>query len=364
MLVGATVMLALIILGGMIIIFRELPAFVRPGYELRFTHWDTGPVREGSDVLLAGIRIGRVSEITFTEGNARKGVTIIATIDQDVSIPGNVNAYFRSGGFAGGGAIELSSDRKSPGSERTDPITKGLLAWLPKDNAFTMKVGWRPDGGIGPISGKLVKEIREAMCSFKNLADSLDTFLAPPPAPPTGAATSAPSATTTTTAPATPRPKAPPNLQTTIAKLDAALDAIAKNLGDKENQANFKAALANLNTAAAASVEAMKGLKTMVDDVKGTMGDVSGAAKAASKRFDDLMTHLINDADRLAKVLTSMHRITTKIDKGQGTAGRLINDPALYENLVNAAKQLQTTLDSLQLLLDKWKKEGVRLKVK
>ncbi len=351
LLVGITVLMAMIILGGMIIIFRELPTFMRPGYELRFTHKDTGCVREGSDVLLAGIRIGRVAEITFTGGNAREGVTIIATIDRDIDIPGDVNAYFRSGGFGGGGAIILSSrDGRPPGSERTDPNTGGPLAWLPKDGAFTMPVCWPPGGGNRFIPDDLKKDIREATGSIKSLAETLNTFFAAPSAE--AAATTAPT-TATTSAPAG---KPPPNFHTTLAKLDAALDAINKNLGDKENQANFKAALANFKTAAAATTEAMKDLKSMV-------GDVSTATKSASKRFDELMVHLTADADRMGQVLTSLHLAAVKIEKGKGTAGKLINDPALYESLLDASKQLQTTLDTLQELLEKWKTEGVKMKI-
>ncbi|MCK4625943.1 MAG: hypothetical protein KAV00_11575, partial [Phycisphaerae bacterium] len=72
---------------------------------------------------------------------------------------------------------------------------------------------------------------------------------------------------------------------------------------------------------------------------------------------------LTNDADRLGKVLTSLHRTAVKIEKGTGTAGKIINDPALYENLINTTKQLKTTLDTLQELLEKWNKEGVKMKL-
>ncbi len=348
LLVGITVLTAMIILGGMIVIFRELPGFMRPGYELRFTYWDTGCVREGSDVLLAGIRIGRVSEITFTGGDAREGVTIIATIESDINIPGDVNAYFqRGGGLSGDGVIALSRDGRTPGSDRK-------IAWLPKDEVFTMPVCWPPGGGGRRLlPNELVTDIREAMRSFKSLAETLNTFLTPPPAH--AAATTVPT-TTTTGAPARPSTPTPPNLHTTLAKLDAALDAINKNLGDKENQANFKAALANFNIAASAATAAMEDLGSMA-------GDVSSATKSASKRFDELMAGLTADADRLGKVLTSLHRTAVKIEKGQGTAGKIINDPALYENLLNATKQLQTTLDTLQELLEKWKTEGVKMKL-
>ncbi len=350
-LVGATVLVAVIILGGMILIFQELPAFMRPGYQVKFTSYNTGGLRIGSDVTMVGLRIGRISEIEIAAGNAREGVTIIATIDRKIDIPGDINAYISHGGFSSGASLRLSPDDGPPGSERIDPVTEGPLAWIPRSRVETIVITREKGGDSGILPEGMVSDIREAMVGFKSLAGTLNAFFAPPPA-----TTTAPTATTATSAPALPKPPAPPNFHTTLAKLDAALEAINKNLGDEENQANFKAALANFNIAATAATEAMEDLGSMA-------GDISSATKSASKRFDDLMGHLTNDADRLGKVLTSLHRTAVKIEKGTGTAGKIINDPALYENLINTTKQLQSTLDTLQKLLEKWKTEGVKMKL-
>ncbi|KKL46294.1 hypothetical protein LCGC14_2346990, partial [marine sediment metagenome] len=64
------------------------------------------------------------------------------------------------------------------------------------------------------------------------------------------------------------------------------------------------------------------------------------------------------------ELLTSLHRSAERIESGQGTAGKLINDPRLYEDLVEATGQLKTTLETLQKLLEKWDAEGVNLKLK
>jgi len=52
------------------------------------------------------------------------------------------------------------------------------------------------------------------------------------------------------------------------------------------------------------------------------------------------------------------------ISEGNGTTGRLIQDPRLYDSLLDLSKSLKSTVDNLNFLIDKWKDEGVDLKLK
>ena len=53
-----------------------------------------------------------------------------------------------------------------------------------------------------------------------------------------------------------------------------------------------------------------------------------------------------------------------KIERGEGTAGRMVTDAELYENLLTATERLSETLDSFNQLIEKWEREGVDLKLK
>jgi hypothetical protein len=63
-------------------------------------------------------------------------------------------------------------------------------------------------------------------------------------------------------------------------------------------------------------------------------------------------------------LLASVQDITEKLNKGQGTAGQLLNDPRLYQALVDSAKQLSLTVGELRLLVEQWQQEGVGFKLK
>ena len=59
-----------------------------------------------------------------------------------------------------------------------------------------------------------------------------------------------------------------------------------------------------------------------------------------------------------------MQSILGKVDKGQGTAGQLVNDPRLYQSLVDTSRELNATVADLKRLIEQWEEEGVDLHLK
>lgn len=54
--------------------------------------------------------------------------------------------------------------------------------------------------------------------------------------------------------------------------------------------------------------------------------------------------------------------ILARLSSGEGTLGRLLNDPRLYNDMSDAAQRLTLTLRDLQTLVRKVKEEGLELK--
>ena len=127
--VGLTVIGALLTLAGMVLIFAGLPEVFRGGRVLRMNFRNTHDVHVGDWVHLAGMRIGKVTDITFTNNDPRKGVQFAARIDTDVNIPANVQPRIYTRGFVGGAFLVLVPD----GPDRHDPRTGEKLDFLPSD---------------------------------------------------------------------------------------------------------------------------------------------------------------------------------------------------------------------------------------
>lgn len=56
--------------------------------------------------------------------------------------------------------------------------------------------------------------------------------------------------------------------------------------------------------------------------------------------------------------------ILEKVNNGQGTAAKLINDGRLYENLLENTQQLQVLLEEIRAFTAKARDKGVPIKIK
>ncbi len=342
--VGLTVLVALVALGGLILMFTGLPGMLQGGYRIEIRTPSTSGAIVGDYVHLGGLRVGRVISIDFMDqDDPMEGITIAARIDQGINVPANVNCYLTRK-LMGGVYIELYPD----GPQRLDPKTGRAMRFLPKDSVAIVQ-------GISKSMDPSAA-FKPAMDSLAKLAESFaKLFPDEEPAP----ATTAPATTGPAPAPAPP----PPGLRGTFTRLDRALDALYAVLGDGENQANIKASMANLREATAQATKSMKALQAFATGAQKAARGIEKLADNASGRIDDLVRKLIGDAEQISKTMETINRAAAKIESGEGTAGKLLNDPQLYNNLLEAAKGLNKLMKDFGLLLKEWKEKGVRLKL-
>jgi len=350
--VGMTVIVALALLAGMILLFTGLPEVFQRGYEVYISADSTHDAHEGDPVHLAGMLVGRITDISFTDpAEPYRGVTFTAKIEHDVDLPGNVRAYFFTKGFVGAAYLEL----KSTGPQRIDPATGRPLERFPRDGSIIMD--------SVHVGGSMVpQELTDALKGLSRLADNLNALIAPESqaAPAVGQAPG----------PATRPAVAQTGLRGTLARLNRTLDALTAVMGDLENQRNIKTSLANLATATSAATGAMDSLKKFADEARATAVQARATVKSftklaetSRKRIDELAEKIIADAEAVSKVMATINRAASKIDAGEGTAGKLINDPKLYDSLLDATRQMEQLLVELRELVEIWKTGGIKVKL-
>lgn len=295
--VGLTVIVALAMLGGMILIFAGLPQMFQAGYEIKIKFDATYDAYEGDPIHLIGMRVGRITKIRFSDpADPARGVTFTARIDSDVRLPGNVKAFLFTKGLIGSAYVELKPD----GPEQLDPSTGKPIKFLPTDRVTIIE-------GVHIGSGLLPEELTPALKGLSKLADNLNRLIAPKP----------PDAPTTTQAAG-----APGGLEGTIEKLNATLDA----------------------------------LKNFAVDARESTRQLSKTASTAEGRINELAEKLIENAEKISTLMTVMNKTVMKIESGKGTAGLLINDPALYNNLLETSRQMSGMLEEFRQLIQIWKK--------
>jgi len=363
--VGATALVGMAMLVGVILIFTGLPGFFSGGYEIKVYMDDTHSIRTGEPVYYRGLKIGSVTDIRFTDDDHTKGITLTARIDRNYPLPTNVRLHLYKTGISSLPYLEF----KSSGEYLTGESGK-RIEFFPTDPQPTIELGYKGGGGGLPSGlldameslGKFSDQVGPAMEEFSKLAKNINNLIAPPSektTPPDG--TNGNGQSTPATSP----------LANSLANLDKALAGIAKFFGEKENQENFSKTLKDLADVAA-------GAQSMMDELRGVMSEFRDVAKEASKaakaagvtaqtttgQVEKVSESMLTQIEKLSSLLETLHKASKKIESGKGSAGKLLNDPELYNSLTEAAKELSNLTAELRQLVSKWKKEGVNIKLK
>jgi phospholipid/cholesterol/gamma-HCH transport system substrate-binding protein len=153
----------------------------------------------------------------------------------------------------------------------------------------------------------------------------------------------------------------PAESQKKLDDLITGISAFVKNsndvVGDAENKANLKATLANLVEASKQAGDAMRQLKEAAATGKTMLQN-------ADDRTAQLTTSLVTTSDKLSEVMTRLESVLEKIDNGEGTAGKLVNDGRLYEQLLEDSKQLHLVLLEMKNFVTESTEKGISIKLK
>lgn len=81
--------------------------------------------------------------------------------------------------------------------------------------------------------------------------------------------------------------------------------------------------------------------KKLEDALQGISGAFAGDAKSPGlvQRIDQLVA---DNRENLSRTTANLQLITDKVNRGEGTLGRLINDPKLHDELVAGVADLRS----------------------
>lgn len=151
-----------------------------------------------------------------------------------------------------------------------------------------------------------------------------------------------------------------------IGKLDSMLTSINSTI-NPEFQRNFNRSFASV----ANTLETLEGTTTRLDNLVGAesgkisaimsnLESISANFKNNNQRINGVMTNLEKVSDQLAranfentiknadKAVADMQLAINKVNNGQGSLGKLINDDGLYNNLNNASENLDKLMIDLK----------------
>ncbi len=335
-LVGLTAIVGLAGLGYLIFIFGEVPGWVKDNYEITFPLDRANGLADGSRINLNGIDIGYVDRIVLQD-DPRKGVKVIGVIRAEVAVPSGADAVASVGPLGGGATLSIQTEP----AEADEPIE-----YLAKDGSAVV------EGRATSLGEQIRSEFREQLSRFADAADKVvdvagdvQQFVneyreigrrvngllerSDPADIEAG--------------------RVQPNIYTLIVRADQRLKELApvvrgfrEIVGDEQFRADIRAAAANARSMTA----------TVDEEVKTLSADIR-------EKLDTLSRRYVAVADDISATLQELEGALAAARQGEGTLGKLLDDPALYNSLEDAADRLSDALTEFQLLIEKWKAEGL-----
>ena len=113
---------------------------------------------------------------------------------------------------------------------------------------------------------------------------------------------------------------------------------------------NLEAMSVSVNSIVASAQSSLRGTLNNLNTFTATLADNSSRIESMLANIDEFSTDLAEAqfVDQLKTTITELNTIITTINEGDGTAGMLINDKALYESLNQAGDNLAVLLEDLK----------------
>jgi len=156
-------------------------------------------------------------------------------------------------------------------------------------------------------------------------------------------------------------------IKNTISSLEQVLDNVNQTL-DEENRQNFKVILANLSTTTANLDKSIQSVEGMLNKQNGSIAQTADNINSFTanlnqnnQKISNILTNLdsttksIKDADLnktikdIQVALVSLNTTINKLNNGNGTAAKLLNDPNMYTQLQSTIKSVNTLVDDIKV---------------
>jgi len=268
---------------------------------------DLKELKNGDDVRQAGVKVGSV-QLTRLAGRRAEAVL---QIDPKVPIASDAVASIVMSGLIGGNYVAI--DMGSNGAPALPDGAEIRTVSTPDLNTLMSEIG-----GLG-------KQLQDSLGSFSKaingdgkagggIIQKLDKLVSDNS-----------SRVDATMA----------NLQEITGKINRGEGTLGKLVNDPKLHDELLAAVTDIRATAAQAKEFVANAEGIMDQVKSGQGPL-GTLVYDQKSADDLKASIAN-----------IRAVSDKLAKGEGTLGKLINDPGLYNSAQVTIKKVDRTLDGL-----------------
>lgn len=340
--VGFFVIIGACALVWLIFKFGDLPMFVTKLDSFQvFVQFPTASgVQRDTPVQFCGYQIGRVTKVMAPEireeiRNGKKidlkyyQTVVVMSIDKTYqTIPSNVEVKLMTRGL-GSSFIEIKQTpgRSEVALDPNKPETKFLLdkMWLQGSTGMTSE--FFPEESQQKLDG-LIEGIDELVINANDIfgdqanKDNFKQILT--------------------------------NLANATEQVQQTLDEIRKLAAT--GTSTLEKADVKIDQAVTAFVETSEDIRKLATTGTATLESVD-------EKAERIITAMVDTSEQLSRAMGELHSILVKVNSGQGSAGRMLNDGRFYENLLENTEQLKKLLEELETFVKEWRDKKIEVKL-
>jgi phospholipid/cholesterol/gamma-HCH transport system substrate-binding protein len=334
--VGVVFLATLLITGILLALFGKLPSFTGRYYSIQIRFDSAAGVSKDTPVRKSGILIGRVTDVQLTDADTK--VLVTAEIQADKKIYRNERAYITRD-LLGDTAISFLRNNAMAAGE---PIASGTIlnGYLSEDPTGIKEALKSPIDTVDSTGKALTAASKKLGQAAEKIEEIFD-------------------------------PDTQKNAKDVLRDAAASLKTIRGVLGEEENQKKLTEAIKklpdtfdNMNNAFNRTNQMLSQFtqRSPVDGktpVERMVGTIELTERTLRKFSEPAHEGELAPTDQIAKAMENINDITslirtivTRIDRGEGSLGALMNDRQLYDRLNHAAKNIEEVSQKLKPILD------------
>jgi phospholipid/cholesterol/gamma-HCH transport system substrate-binding protein len=351
--VGVMVVSTIFIGGLLVLLFGDTGSIVRGHYTIHIHFSDAPGVTEGTPVRKSGILIGRVTKVAFAD---QGGVNVTAEIRSDVKL-------YRSevpqvtGSLLGGDVVIQFVRRTRPSTSEPPPgaVPETQTADPPADKSGAAPKAPAGQGEVligegdyleGVVSPSPVQVITNLEGNLATAVDSLSN----------AGDEVAKVATSINRLLAGNEEKIDhiiDGMEATLGSFQKTLDNIDDVIGKPEVRENLRQAIAEMPQLLSDTRSTMNTMKTTVESVDRNLRNLEGFTGPLGDRGEQIVSRADQAIKRLDTMLLEFSDFGRKLNSGEGSLGKIMRDPALYQNLDKATRNIaQLTCELRPIVAD------------
>jgi phospholipid/cholesterol/gamma-HCH transport system substrate-binding protein len=322
--VGAFVLVALGLLVALVVILGNVS--LGSGYTVHVRYGYSGAIHEGAPVKVSGVSVGRVSEVDFLGGGVRDAEGRPLLVSLTLSLQPRARPVVRTGtrfvigtqGVLGEPYVELVPGDLT-GAELADGATVRGVDAPRTDLLMSRLTNFLND--LGDVMGDNKDVLRDLLRSGGGLAKNLDEVLQ----------------------------ENRTQIHQGLVNVLAATSDLKRLSADAAVQLGRGGDLHGLIADARVAAGVLRRQLPPLLQKAQTVGDalvklsrVSGELTPDdAKRLKAALAHYEKVGERLDKVSADLETLLTRVDRGQGTVGALLQDDQIYEDLKELVRDLK-----------------------